>query len=176
MAYKYPDSPEAKAAKKITKQKQEEKKRLLREEYFKSHPELRPKAVTPEQEYKRWRKQMDKLSRQQKEEWETPEAKIARKRSFLKITYKISLEQYEQMLMLQNNLCLVCKEPLNLDVSGLDPKGAVMDHDHRCCAKSRSCGKCLRAIVHRNCNSGLGLFEDNAVKLRLAAEYLERFK
>jgi hypothetical protein len=93
--------------------------------------------------------------------------------SFLKITYKITLEQYNQMIIAQGGLCLACKEPLE-EESPLAHRGPVVDHDHTCCPKSRSCGKCVRGIIHRACNVGIGMFGDNAIKLRLAAEYLEK--
>jgi hypothetical protein len=48
----------------------------------------------------------------------------------------------------------------------------AVDHDHGCCPGQRSCGKCVRGLVCRDCNAMLGLARDNADSLRRAASYL----
>ena len=48
----------------------------------------------------------------------------------------------------------------------------AVDHDHGCCPGERSCGKCVRGLVCRDCNAMLGLARDNADSLRRAASYL----
>ena len=34
-------------------------------------------------------------------------------------------------------------------------QGPQIDHDHRCCPGSESCGKCIRGILCSSCNTGL---------------------
>jgi hypothetical protein len=34
-----------------------------------------------------------------------------------------------------------------------------IDHDHACCPGKRSCGRCLRGLLHRTCNVAVGYFE-----------------
>jgi hypothetical protein len=36
----------------------------------------------------------------------------------------------------------------------------AIDHDHRCCKYSGSCGKCLRGILCRECNRKIGCLEE----------------
>jgi Recombination endonuclease VII len=79
--------------------------------------------------------------------------------------YKLSELQFEKMVASQNGLCLVCELPLNDDIH--------VDHDHLCCPTIKTCGKCIRGLIHGQCNIGLGAFGDSPEKLRKAARYLE---
>lgn len=51
-----------------------------------------------------------------------------------------------------------------------------VDHDHACCpdADSKTCGKCVRGLLCRYCNFGLGRFDDDPDRLWRAIEYLLR--
>jgi hypothetical protein len=49
----------------------------------------------------------------------------------------------------------------------------AVDHDHSCCPGKKSCGKCIRGVVHMACNIALGLMKDDPVMLRSAARYVE---
>lgn len=53
----------------------------------------------------------------------------------------------------------------------------VVDHDHECCPyddkkKSYSCEECVRGLICKRCNYGLGFFGDDPELLRKAIEYL----
>ena len=91
-------------------------------------------------------------------------AKLHHKRHLIKTRYGISLPEYEARLTAQENICALCKEPFGKDGS----ERPVLDHCHE--------GKTLRSFIHDRCNVGLGRFNDNAVKCRLAAEYLEKHR
>jgi hypothetical protein len=53
----------------------------------------------------------------------------------------------------------------------------VVDHDHTCCpVDSRSCGKCVRGLICRTCNSAAGLLYDNPAIARSLGDYLDRTK
>ena len=57
----------------------------------------------------------------------------------LKRSYKITLEQYFDMLFKQSFRCLGCGKHQS------DIEWALcIDHDHKCCSGERSCGKCIR--------------------------------
>jgi Recombination endonuclease VII len=81
--------------------------------------------------------------------------------------YGISIEQYNALLEKQGGVCAICKLP------PLPGKPLVVDHDHKCCSGSQACGKCVRGLLHKVCNTMLGMAKDNPVVLRLGAEYLE---
>ena len=83
-----------------------------------------------------------------------------------RILYNLSLEQYNDLLKRQNNCCALCKLPFGNEA----PR---VDHDHRCCPGKKSCGKCVRGLLHNNCNRVLGFLKDDVVLLKLAVQYLE---
>lgn len=48
-----------------------------------------------------------------------------------------------------------------------------VDHDHSCCPGQDTCGECLRGILCRSCNRGLGSFGDDISSIRRVLQYLE---
>lgn len=74
----------------------------------------------------------------------------------LKRRYGITAEQFDAMAAAQGGLCLLCR--------ARPPKH--VDHDHLT-------GK-VRGLLCSGCNQGLGNFKDDAVRLRAAADYVER--
>ena len=73
----------------------------------------------------------------------------------------------------QDGLCASCGVPMQ--EGGKDPPSVCVDHDRACCPSLKSCGKCVRGLIHRNCNLVLGYAKDNLTILRCAIEYLERW-
>lgn len=66
--------------------------------------------------------------------------------------YSLTIESYETLFKHQNGLCAFCgEEPRNLPLD--------VEHDHACCDGSFSCGYCIRGLVHRRCNSFIGIIE-----------------
>jgi hypothetical protein len=82
--------------------------------------------------------------------------------------YGITAEQYEEKLKEQGGACAIC---------GIPPttKRLAVDHDHACCPGVKSCGGCVRKLLCENCNHLLGKAEDNAARLRAAADYLDEW-
>ena len=76
--------------------------------------------------------------------------------------YGLTEEGFGELLVEQGGLCALCHEPLY----GSKGRSPVIDHDH-------VTGK-VRGILHNNCNIAIGMLQDDAKKLLLAAEYLER--
>lgn len=113
--------------------------------YYEEHKEAVAKSVS---EWKK--KNPDKV-------------KATNRKSKLKSTYGLTLEQYYEIVKKQGNLCAACGRPL----PALEDNGRLppVDHDH-------ISGK-VRGVLHRRCNLGIGQFEDSPELLRLAAEYLE---
>lgn len=96
-----------------------------------------------------------------------------RRRIKLKSRYKLTLEDYNEILAAQGGVCGICKkdEPRR----GNDEFFSV-DHDHDHCPGERSCGKCTRGLLCYKCNTGIGYLEDDPDRLRAAADYIEKFR
>ena len=71
--------------------------------------------------------------------------------------YGLTVEQFNEILLKQNNKCKICKK----DFDGTP----YVDHNH-------TTGK-VRGFLCRPCNFLIGLAEDNSVILREAAHYLD---
>ena len=79
-----------------------------------------------------------------------------------KRTYNLTSQQLVEML---SRSCEVCGVSDNLTI----------DHNHSCCNKRSSCGKCVRGTVCQNCNRAMGQAKDNSKTLRMLADYLDKY-
>lgn len=79
--------------------------------------------------------------------------------------YRLSVIQLQMLLLTQN--CTICKEELT------EQSGAI-DHDHKCCPGSRSCGNCVLGIICIRCNAGIGYFVNRPETMSRAIDYLLR--
>ncbi len=86
------------------------------------------------------------------------------RRSMLKAKYNISIEDYDNLVKLQDGKCKICK------TTKYPGKGKCLhvDHDHQT-------GE-IRGLLCTKCNLGLGHFEDNIEYLTKAIEYLNSNK
>lgn len=99
----------------------------------------------------------EKLARSQSERYQNRDHVVHQersRRSILKVRYRITPDQYDQIMAMQNGLCAIC---------GNSPSGRsrrlVVDHDHFCCPARETCGKCLRGLLCGPCNLKLGWLE-----------------
>ncbi len=85
---------------------------------------------------------------------------------WIKQTYRLSWEEYENIYFLQKGNCKICDTPLKLH-AGIEREVevAVIDHQH-------STGK-VRGLLCTKCNTALGLFLDSVNILKNAKIYLE---
>jgi hypothetical protein len=65
--------------------------------------------------------------------------------------------------------CDVCGERLPTKDS---KNQAVVDHDHACCPKQESCGRCVRGILCNRCNMVAGAVEKDAARHEAVMAYL----
>lgn len=88
--------------------------------------------------------------------------KDSQRERFIKRTYGISTNEYNQRVADQNGLCAICKQP--------DQKhpNLAIDHDHKT-------GK-IRSLLCRKCNLILGHVEKNVEHIRLMLQYIENYK
>lgn len=95
-------------------------------------------------------------------------------RGYLWAKYRLSLEAYKAMLAAQGGACAICKVDAPTDIR---TNRFHVDHDHACCPSSqKTCGKCVRALLCHGCNTALGNFKDDPVRLRAALSYLTSHK
>lgn len=73
--------------------------------------------------------------------------------------------EFNQMLAAQGGLCPICR--------CVAP--TVIDHDHRCCSSSQTCGKCVRGLLCETCNLNVAVLEKDAEWLKNASDYLRRY-
>lgn len=86
------------------------------------------------------------------------------KRHQLQYQYKMTLEEYEAMLVAQDGHCATC--PITPEQNG---RALDVDHDHDCCPGKRSCGRCVRGLLCMECNKYMPKNED---QWRRWGEYL----
>ncbi len=86
----------------------------------------------------------------------------------LRRKYTITIGLYEAMAEWQGNACMICRSPA-------DGRPLSVDHDHQCCPRQKSCGKCLRGLLDPVCNNWrVGAVEKGyALPLPEVAVYLE---
>lgn len=72
--------------------------------------------------------------------------------------YGITIEETNLLLKKQDNKCGICKKDISIDF--------CIDHCHMI--------GIVRGILCDACNGGLGLFKDDPILLKEAADYLER--
>jgi len=66
--------------------------------------------------------------------------------------------------------CAICGVPAGPN----DDRQHHLDHDHECCREG--CEECVRGILCRGCNLGLGFFLDDPQALDKAAEYVRNYQ
>jgi hypothetical protein len=101
-----------------------------------------------------------------------PVRRAERKRKGIE-RYGISQERYEDLLAMQSGACAICGRP----PSGKGPSGQRLhvDHDHRCCSGTKSCGECVRGLLCSSCNMAIGYLQDDPAVIQAAVDYLRSF-
>lgn len=87
-------------------------------------------------------------------------SKSKKKDGNLRRKFNISIEIYNKLLNLQNNVCYICNNP-----ESILNKSLAVDHCH-------TTGK-IRGLLCSRCNKALGLFNDNIELLNKAIYYLK---
>lgn len=81
-------------------------------------------------------------------------------------TYGITPERYAALYEAQGGRCAICRR-----ATGKTRRLSV-DHDHACCKTTPACGKCVRGLLCRPCNSMLGHARDDVGFFVRAGRYL----
>lgn len=149
MPYKDKNSKEAKASSKRRyekyRMKNREKMRLIDRERRKKDPDYRARRL----------KAVKKYSMENREKYLK-----TKKSTHLKKLYGISNSDYDLLLRSQNGVCAIC---FGINQS---KRRLAVDHNH--------ITKKVRALLCDKCNRGLGFFNDNALLLTKAVEYIQK--
>jgi fructose-1,6-bisphosphatase len=88
---------------------------------------------------------------------QSPKGKAHRRRNHLKFYYNLTIDQFNDLMSKQEGKCAIC----NIMMVRLS-----VDHDH-------VTGK-VRGLLCPTCNRAIGMFKDNPLIMRSAANYIER--
>jgi hypothetical protein len=102
-----------------------------------------------------------------RDSWNKASKKYASKKDFAKARrlrrHHLTVEQYDTMMSKYDGLCWACK---------LRP-ACVLDHDHSCCDGTFSCGGCIRGLLCNQCNTSLGLMQEDPNLIDQLISYLK---
>jgi hypothetical protein len=103
-----------------------------------------------------------------KQAWTTAHKALLNSRNrdtYLRKTYTISDQQFWMLFDVQNGKCCLCSRPART-------KNLSVDHDHKCCKGSVSCGRCVRGLLCGRCNTKLMPLVDHHLDvIHAAIEY-----
>jgi hypothetical protein len=78
----------------------------------------------------------------------------------LRDNYGVTLERYNELFQAQGGTCAICHRPPN------PTKSLAVDHDHQTGT--------VRGLLCDACNMGLGMYQDDVLRLENAISYLKR--
>lgn len=79
--------------------------------------------------------------------------------------YRLTIEDYLEMVDKQNGQCAICKKNKKL----------YIDHNHSCCPSNLTCGRCVRGLVCQRCNMFLSYLDCEYIDyIEIAKEYINR--
>lgn len=91
------------------------------------------------------------------------------KNNHLKRNFNLSLDEYNRLIIQQNNCCSICKKNEDVIDKRLNkPRNLCVDHCHKT-------GK-FRALLCSRCNKGIGLLKEDIQILENAIQYLKEHK
>lgn len=153
-----------------------EKKRAANKRWSDANPEKQKEAIKKWKqnnkhklrEYDNKRRSTDEYKESAKLKRQTQEAKMSDRNSRYLRNYGISLEEYNQLLEKQHNVCAICHLPEKAKNNQGEIRQLAVDHCH-------TTGK-VRGLLCHSCNVLLGKAYDNVVILANAIEYLKNTK
>jgi len=83
--------------------------------------------------------------------------------------FRLSWAAFQELIENAAGRCEIC----GTDDPGTGTRWNV-DHDHGCCSTNKTCGKCVRGILCRDCNWEIARMDDDPRRLERAAEYIRR--
>jgi hypothetical protein len=134
---------------------------LRRKRWIAAHPERNAES---KRNWRQTRGREYQREYQRKLTASDPETMAQYKRNiYLKRSYKITLQEYEELVRIQNNRCAICSS-VETGRSGKAAKFWMVDHCH-------VSGK-VRGLLCHQCNIGVGNFRDDPKLLSAAISYV----
>lgn len=118
--------------------------------------DLKQRSTPKRKLYLYTREQLPEVKAKRTTYRQLPENKDAKYVKSLERFYKMTKEDYEELLKKQKGLCAICKTNPGVRLS--------VDHDHKT-------GR-VRGLLCRKCNLGIGFLKDSVDFLRNAIDYL----
>lgn len=131
----------------------EEVRRRKKESDRKHYLKNRDKIIKGSTE---WNKKNREYHREFDRKWRAKNPTKSRE-SYLKRTYRITLEEYERKRQSQDGRCAICLNQV---------ERLVVDHNHDTDA--------IRELLCTTCNAGIGQFKENIRLLQKAIDYLKK--
>ena len=149
------------------------KRKKYKNEYYQAHKEEikeynkeynsnhREKINAQHREY--YHKHQEEIDSQHKEYYHNHEKEIRKYERIyrLKKHYELNITEFDNLLLAQDNKCLICGQPLYLQ----NPHSVHIDHSHKTGV--------IRGILCSNCNRAIGFLKDNPEYAYNASIYLE---
>lgn len=92
--------------------------------------------------------------------------RLAAKEKRVHETYGLTPDEYDAIHDYQGGRCAICQRATG------ERRRLAVDHDHSCCNGPTSCGRCVRGLLCKSCNTMLGRMRDDASAFDRAASYL----
>lgn len=112
----------------------------------------------------------NKASRDGRSSWCIDCSRKKSREYVMKHRYGLSKEGYDTLMAMQDYACAACGRPF-----GEGKAKPEIDHDHKCCPGTSTCGKCVRGILCAGCNNMAGGIEYNLEHLDDVLRYLTFF-
>lgn len=134
----------------------------LMDKKYRSDPNIKKKV---NEASKKWRKENPERYKNNLKDWRSKNFNkkwSLDKKSHLWTHYRMTIEDYQNMLDKQSGVCFICKKYAKLYV----------DHDHNCCPGKTTCGDCIRGLLCPSCNTFVGFVEKNKEILNNIEKYI----
>lgn len=139
-----------------------ERKKEWQKEYDKKYYS-KPEVKERKKEYYSSPEWKEKQKEYQKEYSSKPEVKEQRRCAYLRRTYGITLDEYNEMFVEQNGCCASCGKH-----ESEQKKTLAVDHDHETLE--------VRGLLCDACNISLGLLQEDEDNILSLLAYIKRYK
>jgi hypothetical protein len=91
-----------------------------------------------------------------------PWCRVCKNMRWKSFRYGLTVEQLDALAASQDERCAICRKRWNTE----NTREPCVDHDHE--------NGAVRALLCRKCNIAIGHMDDDAARMRIAADYIEK--